>query len=324
LDHLTAELEHLVRQTNDLWDTGWVSFNWRAYTYDHVQRVRGLSVTLCREEGGDELVTELAALLHDLTKPYDGEYLTDGAGQRLVDEQGYWRSDVRSPARSNQVTALYDRLGLAGAVHHESGAVLAAHLLAERAVDPAVSEAVALTIRQHLGPPADAAIPSQCLYDADTIDANIGLPAFVRNIYINQHFYDLRRPAESPTLADLLASDPLAYLRPYVLDKLPFWLQGKQRDFVPRLMTAAARRLANERLERLARALDVMQAELGAFGQNGARSSLDVILHYMRPQEDPRLAEETAYLANHWLPPATPETTLCLIDGIQREMQGAC
>ena len=41
---------------------------------------------------------------------------------------------------------------------------------------------VALTIRQHLRPPEDAPLESGCLYDADTIDANIGLPAFVRLI----------------------------------------------------------------------------------------------------------------------------------------------
>ena len=116
MDRLINELELLVRQTFELWDVGWVTFNWRAYTWDHVQRVRGLALTLCRASGGDEMVTELAALLHDLTKPYDGEVLVDAAGQRVVDEQGYWRNAVRAPQRSNAVTALYDRLGQAAGV----------------------------------------------------------------------------------------------------------------------------------------------------------------------------------------------------------------
>ena len=126
------DLAQLVRQTYLLWDPGWVTFNWRGYTYDHVRRVVGLSLTLCRALGGDERVTHLAALLHDITKPYDGEYLTDADGRRLVDERGYWRNEMRQPPRANRVTALYERLGLSGQLHNESGSVLAAELLRER------------------------------------------------------------------------------------------------------------------------------------------------------------------------------------------------
>jgi putative nucleotidyltransferase with HDIG domain len=124
-EDLLRDLETLLRDTYALWDEGWVTFNWRNYTYDHVQRVRGLAVTLCRAEGGDPAVTELAALLHDVTKAYDGEYLTGPDGKRLVDEHGYWRNEVRRPPRGNAVTELYDRLGLAGQLHNESGATLA-------------------------------------------------------------------------------------------------------------------------------------------------------------------------------------------------------
>ena len=125
---------------------------------------------------------------------------------------------------------------------------------------------VALAIRNHLLPPDDADLPSRCLYDADTIDANIGLPAFVRNIYINEHFHDQRRPDDAPSLRAILAEDPLAYLRPYVLEKLPTWVEGKQRDFIPRLLTPAAREIATARIERLVRAIDGMQRGPGAMG----------------------------------------------------------
>jgi len=44
---LISELDRLVAETCELWDAGWVTFNWRRYTYDHVQRVRALTATLC-------------------------------------------------------------------------------------------------------------------------------------------------------------------------------------------------------------------------------------------------------------------------------------
>ena len=43
--------------------------------------------------------------------------------------------------------------------------------------------------------------------DADTIDANVGLPAFVRNIYINLHFYDQRKAPEAPPIAQVLQDE---------------------------------------------------------------------------------------------------------------------
>ena len=76
-DKLVQHLDRLLLQTYALWKPGWVTFNWRRYTYDHVQRVRALALSLCAEEGGDTAVTELAALLHDITKPYDGEIIVD-------------------------------------------------------------------------------------------------------------------------------------------------------------------------------------------------------------------------------------------------------
>jgi HD superfamily phosphodiesterase len=73
-DHqvILADLETLVRETYQLWDQEWVGFSWRNYTFDHVQRVRALTRTLCAREGGDVLVANYAGLLHDITKSYDG------------------------------------------------------------------------------------------------------------------------------------------------------------------------------------------------------------------------------------------------------------
>jgi len=319
---LFADLDALLQATYALWDPGWVTFNWRAYTYDHVQRVVGLSGTLCRGSGGDQQTTHLAALLHDITKPFDGEYLADDQGKRLVDERGYWRNALRRPARSNAVSAMYERLGLAGQLHNESGSVIAGELLRQRGVEPAVIEAVSLAIGNHLRPPEDADLPSRCLYDADTIDANIGLPAFVRNIYINAHFYDQRRDKQAPSLASVLSHDPQAFLHPYVREKLPAWVEGKQRDFIPRLLTPLAREIAAQRIERLSRAVELMQSELSSFGRNGHRTSLDLILHYLESRPDPSMAQETTRLAEAWGSDRVTEGARVLLSDIQAEMRG--
>ena len=222
-------LDTLVKETFALWDPGWVTFNWRNYTYDHTQRVRGLAMNLCTQEGGNQLVVELSALLHDITKPYDGEYVVDNEGKRVVDADGYWRNVMRPPQRQNEVTELYDSLQLANKLHNDSGADIAYALLCRRGLDQPLCARVAQTIRDHLRPAEDAPIESRCLYDADTIDANIGLPAFVRNIYINLHFYETRNPGAR--LPDFAAHYPtgkanasysaesmalLDYLQPYI------------------------------------------------------------------------------------------------------------
>jgi hypothetical protein len=326
--NLLSDLDRLLRETYALWEPGWVTFNWRGYTYDHVQRVRGLAVTLYQREQTmpdptEMRVVEMAALLHDITKPYDGEYLTDGAGKRVVNAHGHWLNEVRRPQGSNEVTALYDRLNLAGSVHHESGATLAYELLRAWGLDEALCGRVAETIRDHLQPRQGAPLASLCLYDADTLDANIGLPAFVRNIYINLHFYDARKTSESPALEQLLADAPLDFLRPYIREKLPAWSEGKQRDFIPRLATASARALALTRLERLTATWAALGQELDDYAYYSRHGRLAVVLHYMRHRDEPSIADETTYLAQDWLLThgATPQAR-DLIGQIEREIAG--
>ncbi len=317
---LLSELEQLLKETYALWDPGWVTFNWRAYTYDHVQRVRGLALNICRQEGGDAHIVELAALLHDITKPYDGEYITDKEGDRVVDERGYWQNRIRQPARRNRVTDLYDELGLMGEPHNESGALVARHLLRRKGLRESTCERVAQTIRQHLLPPEDPPVESRCLCDADTIDANIGLPAFVRNIYIHLHFHNLRKGPEEPAIATLLQEKPSQYLKPYIIENLPRWVRGKRRDFVPRLRTDTAREIALARLQRLEGVFQRLEKETRAFSSNGNHPYLDIVLHYMHHRKDPSIAEETEALAAKW--PSHRVRGCELIRWLKREMAG--
>ena len=321
-DLLLKNLDQLLLQTYSLWDPGWVSFNWRGYTYDHVQRVRGLALTVGDHEGGDPVVTELAALLHDVTKLYDGEVISDRDGNRILDSTGHWHNDIRHPVRCNTVTRLYDELDLAGQLHNESGATIAYRLLNESGVQDSVCDRVAQTIQDHLRPTSGAAIESRCLYDADTIDANIGLPAFVRNIYINLHFHDVRKDPETPPIATLLRNTPEDYLRPYLVDNVSRWVQGKRRDFVPRLLTDPGRTLALARLRRLESTFRDLIQELDDFASNGHGGGLSVILHFMRHRDDPSIAAETAHLANTGQVTRTPQGR-ALIENLQREMAGS-
>jgi len=318
---VSLRLDQLLRQTYSLWEPGWITFTWRAYTYDHVQRVRGLALTLCESEGGDSVVTELAAYLHDITKLYDGEIIVDRDGHRMVDEDGLWHNHFRPPAGHNRVTELYERLGLAGSLHSESGAAIARHLLPEYGIDDTTSGLVAQVIRDHLRPPTDAPIESLCLYDADTIDANIGMPSFVRNIYIHLHFYDVRRDPAAPTIADVMRTDPMSYLHPYVTERLPTWAAGKRRDFIPRLRTKAGRVLALRRIKRLERLLACLAQELDRLDALGRGGCLPAVVHFMTHTDDPSIAKETAFLANGWLKEATPEARW-FIENLQAEMAG--
>jgi putative nucleotidyltransferase with HDIG domain len=322
IDDLVRDLRKLAAETYLLWEPGWVTFNWREYTYDHVERAVALASGLAGPESADADIVRLAALLHDITKSYDGDYVTDDAGQRVVDGNGNWHNLLRPPVGQNKVTALFDALSLSGQMHNESGAAVASELLRQYGLDDSTRLRVMATIRDHLAPPADAPAESLCLYDADTIDANIGLPAFVRNMYINLHFFELRNPGAC-ALDETLRKAPLDYLRPYVTEKLKPWAQGKMRDFVPKLRTASARQLALARLGRLDKTFSDLAAELDEPVPPLHQGRLAVVLHYMRHREGASIAAETRYLSSEWLTQdgVTPGAR-ALVAAVARECAG--
>jgi len=295
-----TELDALVKHTCQLWEPGWVAYNWRGYTYDHIQRVRGLAVTLAEREAADCETVETAALLHDVTKPYDGDYLTDSQGKRLVDGDGYWISATREPVGQNEVTLLYDRLALRGQVHSRSAAAVAWHLLRKRGVGHDVRNRVAEAVQEHLGPSSDASIEARCLYDADLIDANIGLPAFIRHIYIHRHFYDTRRAPGQSAFHALMESAARNYLEPYVREALSRWIEGKERDFPPQLRTEAGLGIAHERLLRIRLVARDLTLELEDWDAGVRYGSLAVMLYLLGRSDDPSIAEEVAVLSNGW------------------------
>ena len=108
-DHRTIlqELAQLVHGTFSLWREYWVGFSWRNYYFNHTQRVQALSRTLGMKEGANLTALDFAAVLHDITKRYDGEIILDSQGQRALDTDGFWHNELLLPQKENTVTLLY-------------------------------------------------------------------------------------------------------------------------------------------------------------------------------------------------------------------------
>ena len=315
-------LEELVRQTHLLWDQEWVGFSWRNYTFEHMQRVRGLSRTLAREEGADERVLEFAATLHDITKSYDGDILIGPDGKRVLDENGFWRNATLPPARSNKVTELYDRLGLAGTVHSVSGGKVADALIDEEGYPADFRARVDRAIQEHLIAGPNASIEGKVLNDADTVDANIGLPAFYRNIQISLHREDETYAKRGETFLDWLRQNLPAYLDTYLKEKIPTWIEGKQRDFVHKLNTPSAQRVAQQRLDRLRQVNDSLVQELEALERALEDGGLAVVRFFMENRKNPQMTEQLGLLEQRWSGAATPPTAAQLLQEIRREVAG--
>lgn len=317
-----AELEALVRETYQLWNQDWVGFSWRNYTYDHVMRVRALARTIAARENGDLRVLEFAATLHDVTKSFDGEILMRD-GKRVLDADGFWINAKLPPARQNRVTALYDRLGLTETVHHYSGSQIASALLGEYGYDDDFCAATREIILAHLKPLPTSTPAALSLYDADTIDANIGLPAFYRNIRITMHRMEQDYGRRGEDLDRYLADNLQPYLSGYLREKIPTWVEGKRTDFINKLTTENGRAVARERIERLAEDVASMIDELDDFPNNVQRGRLAIVRRFVVHRDNPSLTDELNHLANGWAHQASPTSgARALIDRYRQEVAG--
>jgi hypothetical protein len=317
-----AKLEALVRETYQLWDETWVGFSWRNYTFDHVMRVRNLARTIAARENGDLRVLEFAATLHDITKSYDGEILMRD-GKRVLDDDGFWINAKLAPARRNRVTDLYERLGLTETVHHYSGSQVASALLREHGYDDDFCAATREIILAHLKPLPTSTPAALSLYDADTIDANIGLPAFYRNVRITIHRLEQEYDRRGENLDEYLANDLPSYLTGYLREKIPAWIDGKRNDFMSRLMTETGRSIAQERIERLSDEVSGMIDELDDVATHLERGRLAIVRRFVECRDNPSLTEEVRYLADDWSGTFSPTTgAQTLIKRYQEEIAG--
>jgi len=288
------QIEQLVIDTFSLWDVRRVGFSWRRYYLDHTRQVRALALRLGTALEADVRQLRLAAILHDISKRYDGAIRKDGEGRTLVDEEGLWLNETVRPDRANWVTQMYDRLGLQGRVHHLSGAVLTEHVLRDCGYPASDARAIGKIVRGHLKgsvPPAVHAeryreVEVRILYDADTIDPNVGLPALYRNVQIHAG-------------AALARGEPVelaAYVR-----GLSRWLDAKE-GFREHMLTPAGREVCEDRQTHLRSLGRELEAELEAEPLHRRFGLLGVLEQLFTDPEDPSLHEHAERLRSRWLP----------------------
>ena len=295
-----SELEELTRQTFMLWDEVRVGFSWRHYYMSHTLRVRAKALSIGREEGADPEALACAATLHDITKRYDGPYKVDENGKRVVNKDGLWVNEPLMPARRNVVTDLYDRMNLYFQVHHESGAAVAERLLVDRGISSGFAANVAHIIRGHLrpanppwrlgGPDDPYRDPESCaLFDADTIDANLGLVAFYRFVQIHGH-----RAIKAAGSLDLYR---------YV-DDVRGWVERKE-EFVTSRLTKTGREVAADRYraDRLVAAwLEEERATPERMAVAEEYGIMGLVRFFLKHHEDPDMNAELAAVKEVWLP----------------------
>lgn len=288
------EIEQVVIDTFSMWDVVRVGFSWRKYYLEHTLQVQNLSLRMAQDLGADPEQLRIAAILHDITKRYDGAIVKTEEGKNVVDEEGFWLNETVRPDRHNWVSELYDKKELGGLIHHVSGAVLTELVLDEFGLPHNFIKPVAKVVRGHLKGkvPPDVfderykETEVRILYDADTMDPNVGLTAFYRNIQIvagNQ----------------LKKGEPLdlaAYIR-----NLPRWVEMKDA-FREQLLTERGKEICDERQARSRQVVGDLNAELEREDVNRKYGMLGAVEYLFTNPEDPSIREHLAGLKDEWLP----------------------
>jgi len=291
---IQTELNELALETFGLWDEARVGFRWKYYLSNHTQRVHASCLELGKREGADQLALSFAATLHDITKPYDGEIYTDSDGKRILDENGFWKNEVLMPARSNIVTELYDSNNLYGSMHHISGAFIARKLLERYYLKQGFIDNVSSIIAAHVKPlkltPEEynhvyGKIENKIIYDADTMDANLGYVAFFRNIHIHapRHLQN-----GGFNMAQYLAS-----IEP--------WINSKQ-SFADGLLTGLAREMGKQRQWRKQQLYQQFITEQNNPELNTKYGMLGVINYFVSQTSEPNFGKEMLHLQQSWIP----------------------
>jgi hypothetical protein len=295
-DNRLEQITRLVEETFGLWDHKRMGFSWESYYLNHTLRVKNLSVNMAVVEGADTRLLEYAGILHDITKRYDGKILKTEDGKNVVNEAGFWLNDMVAPnVGENWVTKLYDELNLWGMVHHESGAVLTERILARFGVPDGERQLIAKIVRGHLK--ASNLSPEEfddlyrepevrLLYDADTIDPNLGMTAFYRNIQIN--------------MGGVLARGEQPDVKAYV-ERLPKWVTMKE-SFIEHMLSPTGADVAAERYRRTCEISDALQEELNDFDLNLKYGMVGVVRFLKTDAESPSMHRHVAQLRSDWLP----------------------
>ena len=129
-------------------------------------------------------------------------------------------------------------------------------------------------------------LEGRILHEADTIDSNLGLVAFFRNIGI--HTYSMMQRTGKADLKDYI-------------EGIPRWLNMKE-DFLPRMQTNTGRKRGEERQKRNWEIWSLIEKEKEDFELNEKYGILGIVKYFMSCCEDPNMQEQMAYVENEWLP----------------------
>jgi hypothetical protein len=202
-----------------------------------------------------------------------------------------------------------------------SGARIADALLAERGYPAAFRAHVGEIIVSHLKVTDASSLEGRCLYDADTIDANIGHPALYRNIQISMHFLEKQHAERGESTEAYLAEKLRDQLHLFLVEKWPAWVSTKHRDFVERMTTEAGRRRAVARIRGLEEALATMQAEMAEFDAAIESGHLAPTVYFIRSRRNPSLLDEMAILEARW-PAGSHHAAARFLETLRRESAG--
>lgn len=294
---ILKELEELVKETFMLWDEKRVGFSWRYYFFNHTQRVRMLSLTIGKNEGADLRKLEYAAIFHDITKRYDGGFLTDKDGKRVINEDGFWLNEMLppNPNKNNIVTKFYQENDQAYKLHNVSGALIACLILKEYGFTEDFCNGVSAIVLNHLKPndssiekmkEFNSLLEARILYEADTIDSNLGLVAFFRNIGIHIH--------------SMVSRTGRYDLKEYI-ETIPRWLNMKE-DFIPKMQTETGRKIGIARQKRNWEIWSLIEKEKEDFQLNETYGILGIVKYFMTCYDDPNLQEQISFLEQNWIP----------------------
>ena len=194
-----------------------------AHDFDHVWRVTTLAVRLARQEGADEVVVRLAALLHDVPVPDEGT-------------AGHQRRHAHHLAAADTARELLEARGLGTAQVANVVHCIEAHRFRDQSVQPQTLEA-------------------KCLYDADKLDS-IGAIGIGRAFaFAGAHNSRLWTEPWSATPPDDAKPSGRDYtpVHEYVY---------KLRRILATLHTESARRMGNERHRFMLTFFDRLDAEM--------------------------------------------------------------
>ena len=212
-------------------------------------------------------------------------------------EDGFWQNEMLppNPDKINIVTQLYEEHDQAYKIHNESGAFIAGKILGNYGFPEDFCDGVSSVIRTHLKPSEtnpekmrefNENLEGRILYEADTIDSNLGLVAFFRNIGI--HTYSMQQRTGK------------AELRDYI-EGIPRWLDMKE-DFLPRMQTDTGRRRGEARQKRNWEMWSVIEREKEDFELNEKYGILGIVKYFMSCCDDPNMEEQMAYVESKWVP----------------------